>query len=100
LRFVPVFVQRPLTAAQTRSPMPLMAATGTASPRRERIPLGATRLEERLRRVGPLTTPAAGRRRPPLAQRTPDAERHFASSEIGGFERRPAWREVVLQQRQ
>src|SRR5262249_16326479 len=77
-----------------------MAAAGTASSCRERVPLGAAGLEEGLGCLGPQTGPAAGWRRLPLTLRTADAGPLLASIEIGDVERRPARREVVPQQQQ
>src|SRR5262249_23937400 len=97
---VPVVVQRPRAAAQTRGPVPLMTAARTASPCRERVPLGAARLEKRLGRVGPQTIAAARPRRPPLTLPTANADPSLVAIEIGDVERRPPRREIVLQQGQ
>ena len=59
--FVPVVVQRPLSAAKTGCPRPLMAAAWTASPRRKRVPYRAARLEVRLGRTEPVAGPLARR---------------------------------------
>ena len=47
--FIPVFVQRPTFAAQTRGPMPLMAATGAAAAGNERVPAHAAAVGEKFR---------------------------------------------------
>jgi hypothetical protein len=77
-RRVPVAVRRPLRTPKTRRPLPLVLASRTSTPSRERIPHGSAPLESRLRRANPVTAPAARRRRPPAAQRTPDLRRYLA----------------------
>jgi hypothetical protein len=74
---VPVVVQRPLVAAQTRCVDPLMTAPGATSPRGERIPHGAAGIEIRLRCVEPETGPSARGARAPAASGTPDALKRF-----------------------
>src|SRR6185503_15006083 len=72
--FVPVLVQRPPRAPEARRPPPLMAAAGTAPAGGERVPDRAAAGKRRLGApLGPDTRPPARRRRPPRAQRTPDA---------------------------
>src|SRR5262249_4277131 len=61
---VPFFVRRPLAAPQARRPAPLVPAARASAAGRERVPLGAAGVEERLRGIdlGPVTGPAARRR--------------------------------------
>ena len=95
---VPFVVQRPLGAAETRRPLPLVTAPGTAATRSERVPRRAARLEERLRRFDPEAGPPAGRRRPPAAQRTPDTAHGMIAIDIGVVEQALIGLAIVFQE--
>src|SRR5262245_3075387 len=71
---VPVDVKRPAVTSEAHGPAPLVSARRTTAARVEGVPRHPTALERRLRRPGAVeTTPAARRRRPPFAVRTPNA---------------------------
>jgi hypothetical protein len=73
LPLVPILVQGPAMATETRSPMPLVIASRTAAASRERIPHGAASLEGWFGGIHRLTRPAARRVRLPATERASDS---------------------------
>jgi len=76
---VPIVVRRPLAAAQTRRPSPLVAAPGTSAAGCERIPDRSAGIEGGLGRALGHTAPSAGGRRLPATARAPDVVAAFVT---------------------
>ena len=70
---VPIFVQRPAFALQTRRPTPLMVAAGAAATRVEAIPTLAAAIGKKFWMTTRPAEPTVRRFRLPLAEWTTDA---------------------------
>ena len=84
---VPILVQRPAVAAETRRPAPLVIAPRASSACRERIPDRAAPGEEWLGRRRRITAPPTRRVRSPTAERTSHAAEDSVFAESGNGDR-------------
>lgn len=95
--FVPILVQRPLAAPQTRGPLPPVSATRTLTARREGVPRRAARFEVRLRRaVAEETGPSARGRRAPRAARASNRAEGVVLDTAGRVERELSWKLTIF----